>query len=159
VDGGVSIYITPLSLPHSCASEARGKFGQTASQGRRSGNRPNNWRERIQIKKGETPWLASAGNTVPADALSCFPGICSNDLSFNRSTVRRSIASVTQWCNDLKFNDLSFNDLRCNDLPLKRSTRFSTAARLSLRNDAPHIPRFGAALGCAQDWEFLNDED
>jgi len=63
------------------------------------------------------------------------------------------------WCNDLKLNDLSFNDLRCNDLPLKRSTRFSTAARLSLRNDAPHIPRFGAALGCAQDWEFLNDED
>src|SRR6202522_3470782 len=91
----------------------------TASQGRRSGNRPNNWRERIQIKKGETPRLASAGTTVPADAHSCFPGF------------------ANLGCSDLSFNGPRFNDLRCNDLPLKRSTRFSTAARLSIRNDAP----------------------
>ncbi|MGC2325165.1 MAG: hypothetical protein WA604_00510, partial [Candidatus Sulfotelmatobacter sp.] len=72
-----------------------------------------------------------------------FNDLCFNDLCFNDSC----------------FNDLSFSDLRCNDLPLKRSTRFSTAARRSISNDAPHIPRFGAALGCAQDWEFLDDED
>src|SRR6202166_178386 len=32
-----------------------------------------NWREREQIKIGETPYLASAGTLVPAGAPSCFP--------------------------------------------------------------------------------------
>src|ERR1039457_7513893 len=48
---------------------SRGKFfGQAGPRAGAAQNRPKNWRERIQIKKGETPWLASAGTTVPAGA-------------------------------------------------------------------------------------------
>src|ERR1700730_1457865 len=60
---------TSLPWIHSTASAAReGSLGQAAPRAGGAENRPRNWRERIQIKKGETPWLASAGTTVPAGA-------------------------------------------------------------------------------------------
>ena len=71
--GGVSIYIPSLprvSLERERVS--RGKFKARCSAGRRGGNRPKNWRERVQIRNGKTPWLASAGTTVPAGAPSSF---------------------------------------------------------------------------------------
>ena len=70
------------------------------SAGRRGGNRPRNWRERIQIKKGETPWLASAGTTVPAGAPLSFqvlfkvPGCSGSTQRMSRGAKRPTHSAV-----------------------------------------------------------------
>src|SRR6202140_5177274 len=56
------------SLDSHTRENSHGHLRQAAPRAGGAENRPRNWRERIQIKKGETPWLASAGTTVPAGA-------------------------------------------------------------------------------------------
>jgi hypothetical protein len=119
VGGGVSIYITPLSLPHSSASEARGKFGQLlrkaggAETGRITGAKEFKsrrakrlgWRLREPLSL-QMPICVFRLSRIYVSAILSFNDLCFDDLRFNDPFASTIHASTIYGATIYRLNDL-----------------------------------------------------